>query len=125
MEKKIGLRLFLYYGGVLDGIMGFLMIYSLFATPPVIIPYSEATNEFRFAMGWAAIFMIAWTILLFWASLKPIERKGIIPLTLYVVVVGLAVISVSVGLITICLFQVFGIILPGSIIYFWAKDAEE
>ena len=125
MEKKIGLRLFFYYGGVLDGIMGFLMIYSLFAIPPAIIPFSEVTNEFRFAMGWAAVFMIAWTILLFWASLKPVERKGIIPLTLYVVVVGLAVISVSVGLITICLFQVFGIILPGSIIYFWAKDVNE
>ena len=125
MEKIFALKLFFYYGAVLDGIMGFLMIYSLFALPPVIIPYSEATNEFRFTMGWAAIFMIAWTILLFWASLKPVERKGIIPLTLYVVVVGLAVISVSVGLITICLFQVFGIILPGSIIYFWAKDAEE
>lgn len=122
MEKKIGLRLFFYYGGVLDGIMGFLMIYSLFATPLAIIPFSAATNEFRFAMGWAAVFMIAWTILLFWASLKPVERKGIIPLTLFVVV-GLAVISVSVGLITISLFQVFGIILPGSIIYFWAKDA--
>lgn len=125
MEKKIGLRLFFYYGGVLDGIMGFLMIYSLFAIPPAIIPFSEVTNEFRFAMGWAAVFMIAWTILLFWASLKSVERKGILPLTLYVVVVGLAVISVSVGLITICLFQVFGIILPGSIIYLWAKDAEE
>ena len=42
MEKKIGLRLFFYYGGVLDGIMGFLMIYSLFAIPPAIIPFLEA-----------------------------------------------------------------------------------
>lgn len=123
MEKRFALRLFFYYGGLLDGIMGSLMVYSLFTLPPVIIPYSEATNEFRFAMGWAAIFMIAWTILLFWASFKPMERKGILPLTLYVVVAGLAFISASVGLITICLFQVFGIILPGSIIYFWAKDA--
>ena len=122
MEKKFALRLFFYYGAVLDGIMGFLMIYSLFALPPAIIPYSEATNDFRFAMGWAAMFMIAWTVLLFWASFKPVERKGVLPLTLYIVVAGLAFISASVGLITICLFQVFGIILPGSIIYFWAKD---
>ena len=125
MEKKFALKLFFYYGAALDAIMGFLMIYSLFATPPVIIPYSEATNEFRFAMGWAAIFMIAWTVLLFWASLKPVERKDIIPLTLYIVVAGLASISASVGLITICLFQVLGIILPGTTIYFWAKNAEE
>ena len=122
MEKKFALRLFFYYGAILDGIMGFLMIYSLFALPPAIIPYSEVTNDFRFAMGWAAIFMIAWTVLLFWASFKPVERKGVLPLTLYIVVAGLAFISASVGLITICLFQVFGIILPGSIIYFWAKN---
>jgi len=105
--------------------MGFLMVYSLFTLPPVIIPYSEATNEFRFTMGWAAIFMIAWTVLLFWASFKPVERKGILPLTLYVVVAGLAFISASGGLITICLFQVFGIILPGSIIYFWVMDLKK
>ena len=54
MEKKLALRLFFYYGVLLDGIMGFLMFYSLFALPPAIIPYSEASNEFRFAMGWAA-----------------------------------------------------------------------
>ena len=24
-------------------------------------------------MGWAAIFMIAWTVLLLWASIKPVE----------------------------------------------------
>ena len=124
MKKKFALRMFFYYGAILDGIMGFLMIYSLFTTPPVIIPYSEATNEFRFAMGWAAIFMIAWTILLIWASIKPFERKGIIPLTLYVVVAGLATVSAFIGLTTIWLFQVFGIILPGTVIYFWAKNAE-
>jgi len=125
MEKKFALSVFFYYGAFLDGLMGFLMIFSLFASPPVIIPYSEATNEFRFTMGWAAIFMIAWTVLLLWASLKPIERKGIIPLTLYLVVAGLAAISAFIGLTTIWLFQVFGIILPGTIIYFWAKNAEE
>ena len=125
MEKKLALKLFFYYGVFLDGIMGFLMFYSLYALPPAIIPYSEASNEFRFAMGWAAIFMIAWTVLLFWASFKPVERSAIIPLTIYVVVAGLAVISASIGLITICLFQGFGIILPGTIIYFWARDAEE
>ena len=125
MDKKFALRVFYYYGAFLDGIMSFLMIYSLFASPPIIIPYSEATNEFRFAMGWAAIFMIAWTLLLVWASLKPVERKGIILLTLYVVVAGLAVVSAFIGLTTIWLFQVFGIILPGTVIYFWANKAEK
>ena len=101
--------------------MGILMVLSLFMLPPIIIPFFETTNEFRFSMGWAVVFMIAWTLLVFWASFKPIERINIIPLTLYVVVIGLAIISASVGLINICLFQVFAIILPGSIIYLWAR----
>ncbi|MHA1916577.1 MAG: hypothetical protein ACW986_14385 [Promethearchaeota archaeon] len=101
------------------------MVYALFTLPPIIIPYFSATNEFRFTMGWAAVFMIAWTLLVFWASFKPIKRRDILPITLYVVVLGLAIVSAFVGLINICLFQVFGIILPGSIIYFWVRNVEE
>ena len=119
------LKLFFYYGTILDGMMAFLMVLSLFTLPPIIIPFFETTNEFRFTMGWAAVFMIAWTILLFWASFKPVERKDIIPITLYILVTGLAIISAIVGLINICLFQVFGIILPGTIIYFWARNADD
>ena len=124
MEKKLALKIFCYYGTFLDGMMSFFMVYSLFALPPVIIPYSAATNEFLFSMGWAATFMIAWTVLLYWASLKPVERKEIIPLTLYTVVVGLAAISALVGNTSVWVFQVFGIIIPGTLIYLWAKDAE-
>ncbi|KKL05820.1 hypothetical protein LCGC14_2602200 [marine sediment metagenome] len=31
------------------------------------------TKATDFTMGWAAIFMIAWTVLLLWASIKPVE----------------------------------------------------
>ncbi len=122
--KKLALRLFDYYGAFLDGIMSFLMVFSLFALAPAIIPYSEATNEFRFAMGWAATFMTGWTILLLWASLKPVERKTIIPITLYIVVAGLALTSAFFSRGGIWIFQLFAIIIPGTLIYLWAKDAE-
>jgi hypothetical protein len=121
IEKKMVVKLFFYYGTILDGIMAVIMVLSLFTLPPIIIPYFETTNVFRFTMGWAAVFMIAWTLLLFWASFKPIERIDVIPLTLYILVLGLAIISAYVGLTNISLFQVLGIILPGSIIYFWMK----
>ena len=127
MEKKKALKLFDYYGTFLDGMMSFFMVFSLFAMPPFIIPYSNATKSFRFAMGWAATFMIAWTVLLFWASLKPVERKEIIPLTLFIVVLGLSLTAILVApieLANIWVFQIFAIIIPGTIIYLWAKDAE-
>jgi len=125
MDKKKLLKYFDYYSCFLDGIMSFVMIYSLFAIPPFIIPYSNASKEFRFAMGWASAFMIAWTILLFWAAQKPVERKFIIPLTLYMVVVGLALTCLIISpieLIEIWSFQILAIIVPGTVICVLTRD---
>ena len=125
MDKKKILKYFYYYGTFLDGMMAFVMLYSLFAIPPFIIPYSVASKEFRFAMGWASAFMIAWTVLLFWAAQKPIDRKFILPLTLYIVVIGLALTCIIVSpieLIEIWIFQIFAIIIPGTIIFVLTRD---
>jgi hypothetical protein len=45
--------------------------------------------EYRYAMGLAASLMAGWTLLLLWADRKPVERRGVLPLTV-VVVAGLA-----------------------------------
>ena len=125
MDKTKLLKLFFYYGVFLDGMMAILMVYSIFAVPPFAIPYSSISAEYRFAMGWAAVFMTAWTVLLFWAAQKPIERKFILPLTLYIVVVGLALTTILVApieLIRIWGFQIFGIIIPGTVLYIYTID---
>lgn len=49
-----------------------------------------AGADFRFAMGMGASLMIGWTVLLLWAARRPLERKGILPLTVVPVIVGLA-----------------------------------
>ncbi len=41
--------------------------------------------DFRYAMGMGAPLMFAWTVLLLWADRKPLERKGVLPVTLLVV----------------------------------------
>jgi hypothetical protein len=43
-------------------------------------------GEYHFAMGMAAVFMAAWTLLLVWAYIKPLERMGVILLTLFVLI---------------------------------------
>jgi hypothetical protein len=41
--------------------------------------------EYAFAINLGAGLMLAWTLLLFWADRKPVERRTIIPLTMIVV----------------------------------------
>lgn len=41
--------------------------------------------EYRYAMGMGAPLMFGWSVLLLWADRKPVERKGILPITLLVI----------------------------------------
>jgi hypothetical protein len=46
--------------------------------------------EYRYAMGLGASLMAGWTLLLVWADRKPVERKGVLPLTVFPVIFGIA-----------------------------------
>jgi hypothetical protein len=37
-------------------------------------------------MGLAASLMVAWAVLLLWADRKPVERRGVLPITVFVIV---------------------------------------
>lgn len=59
--------------------------------------------EYHYAMRLGASLMAAWTLLLVWASRRPIERRGVLPLTIFVIG-GLAwagAYAVSAGLIAL------------------------
>ncbi len=44
------------------------------------------SNEYVFAINFAAGLMLAWTLLLFWADRIPLERKMVIPLTMIIII---------------------------------------
>jgi hypothetical protein len=46
--------------------------------------------DYRYAMGMGASLMFGWTALLLWADRRPIERMGVLPLTVVPVIAGLA-----------------------------------
>ena len=52
------------------------------------------TEDYRYAMGLGASLMVGWTVLLLWADRKPVERRGILLLTVFPVIVGLALAGV-------------------------------
>lgn len=79
------LRISYWIGALVDFVAGWIMLIpSLFAfmnEPEVFQP----ANEYRYAMGMGVPLMFGWTILLLWADRKPLERKGILPITLLVI----------------------------------------
>lgn len=74
---------------------------------PMLIPsmsflmwgFADPTTPYRFAMGYAASLMLAWTALLLWASRRPLERAFVAPLTVLVIygLVATELASVVVG----------------------------
>ena len=50
------------------------------------IPIGE---EYLYISRMAASLMLGWTFLLFWADRKPVERRGILLLTIFPVVIGI------------------------------------
>lgn len=69
-------------------------IFELLAVVPMLvpdlfgkvmaIPSFRPGSDFRYAMGIAAVFTLGWILLLVWADRKPVERKGVMLLTVAV-----------------------------------------
>lgn len=66
-------------GAVSDGLAGILMM----------VPARMGETELRVPMGLGASLMFGWTALLLWANRKPMERKGVLLLTIFPAITGL------------------------------------
>jgi len=91
MNKAIlFLRISFWWGIVADAVMAILML-----NPHLFVRFTNVTLQpeagLRFGLQYGAPLMVGWTILLFWADRKPLERKDILLLTLPVVAGYLAV----------------------------------
>lgn len=98
------LRISYWAGAILDAAAAASMLSpDLFATINGL-PNFHPGIEYRYAMGMGACLMLGWTVLLLWADQKPLERKGVLLITLLPVVLGLAlneVIAVRAGFLPI------------------------
>jgi hypothetical protein len=87
MKKNVilWLRISYWAGAVLDLLAGLTMLFpALFVINNQMSSFYP-TPAYRYAMGMGAPLMLAWTVLLLWANRKPLERKGILPITLLVI----------------------------------------
>jgi len=82
------LRISYWVGAIADGIAAAMMLaQAILARPSPLTPYLPEP-PYRYAMGLAGSLMLGWTILLLWADRKPVERRGVLMITV-VVVLGL------------------------------------
>ncbi|MCW4023670.1 MAG: hypothetical protein NWF01_01365 [Candidatus Bathyarchaeota archaeon] len=83
------LRLSFWVGAVIDGVVAVQML-----LPDFWVNFNGLTaassGVLNFALFTASVLMWGWTALLIWADRKPIERRGILLLTAFPVVFGLA-----------------------------------
>lgn len=100
------LRLSYWSGAVLDLLAALTMLFpSLFALANGLSDFHPGV-EYRFAMGMGASLMLGWTALLLWADRSPVERRGVLPLTVVPVVAGLVlneVVAVRAGFLSVAM----------------------
>ncbi len=84
-NRKVGvLKTVFLIGAITDGVIAvewFLISLGLVELPMHPNFFSGSGQDFQFVLSIAALFMMGWAILLYWGSLNPIERRGILLLT--------------------------------------------
>jgi len=85
------LRVSYWAGAILDALAALSMLFPALFAATNRLPDFHPGIEYRYAMGMDASLMLGWTALLLWADRKPLERKGVLLITLLPVVLGLVV----------------------------------
>lgn len=98
------LRISYWVGAVVD----LLAAVGLLVPPIASIVYGISSfdpgSDYRYAAGVAASLMLGWTVLLLWADRQPLERRGVLILTVCPVLVGLiasGLLAVQAGFVSI------------------------
>ena len=93
-DRKRWLRISYWTGAVTDGLAALqLLVPNLFAAINRL-PGFHPSLAYTYAAGMAASLMLAWTMLLLWANRRPLERKGVLLITIVPVILGLVVTEV-------------------------------
>jgi len=93
-RKVAVLRAAFLIGAVADGLIAiewYLISLGLVDMPIHPSFFVGSGQDYQFVLGIAGLFMMGWAFLLYWGSVKPVERSGILLLT--AVMLFIAIIS--------------------------------
>lgn len=101
-------------GAVADGLIAiewFLISLGLVDLPVHPSFFVGSGQDFQFVLSIAALFMMGWAFLLYWGSLRPIERRGVLLLTAVMLFIAI----LSDGIVFRHLFSTRQIVLGTSV----------
>ena len=84
------LRISYWWGIIADAVVAGLMLFPTRFAHFMSIR-GDLYPDFAYGLRYGAPLMLGWTVLLFWADRKPLERKDILLITLVPVVLGLVI----------------------------------
>ena len=85
------LRISYWIGAIFDSLVIVPMLSPKVASIVFGIPNFNPGNDYGYAMYIAASLMLGWVLLLIWADRKPLERRGVLLLTIFPVLTGLII----------------------------------
>lgn len=91
MIERIRFIKWVYWAAALvDAIVAAGMVYPRILQPTLGMATLPASPDARYALNIGAALMFGWTALLVWARVDPVERRGVLLLTAFPVIAGLA-----------------------------------
>ena len=92
MDNRVRwLRISYWTGAAADALVVLPMLSPAIGGALFGIEDFDPAEDYRYAMALGASLMLGWTFLLLWADRRPVERRGILLLTVCPVLVGLVV----------------------------------
>ena len=83
------LRVSYWAGAVADALAAVAMLVPEVGAALYRMDGFEPSDDYRYAMRLGASLMLGWTALLLWADRRPLARRGVLPITVFVIA-GLA-----------------------------------
>jgi nitric oxide reductase large subunit len=92
MNRRLTLRIRLVYaiGAAADAGVGFVLLFPEALSRLLGLARVPSNPSERLALAIAATMLLGWAALLFWAAKSPVERRGVLQLTIFPVIAGLA-----------------------------------
>jgi hypothetical protein len=91
-ETKIKLlRIAFGIGAITDALAAIIMIFPQLKTFIFGSANISIASEYRYALGLGASLMLGWTVLLIWGGHKPLERRGLLVITVFPVITGIVI----------------------------------